>query len=66
MQESMRLKYEPTSEPLHIYVQWLFLNQLSRKHYTRLMTGRGPGTDEAHNQMRLTDETHNQMRLITR
>jgi len=21
----MRLKYEPTSEPLHIYVKWLFL-----------------------------------------
>jgi len=22
----MRLKYEPASEPLHIYVEWLFLN----------------------------------------
>jgi len=24
MQESMRLKYEPASEPLHISVEWLF------------------------------------------
>ena len=23
MQESMRLKYEPASDPLHIYVKWL-------------------------------------------
>ena len=24
IQESMRLKYEPASKPLHIYVKWLF------------------------------------------
>ena len=26
IQESLRLKYEPASEPLHISVKWLFLN----------------------------------------
>jgi len=26
MQESMSLKYEPSSEPVHISVKWLFLN----------------------------------------
>ena len=36
----MSLKYEPSSEPLHISAKWLFLNWYPKKH---IVTSSTPG-----------------------